>query len=78
MGGNLNGIRGVVRSWSSDDGWGVIDASVMPGGCWAHFSVVDMPGYRELHAGQAVIVDAETPGQDGYNYRARRLSLDRS
>ena len=39
-------IPGVVREWHSDEGWGVIDSDQTPGGCWAHFSDVEMDGYR--------------------------------
>ncbi|WP_203819652.1 hypothetical protein [Paractinoplanes ferrugineus] len=27
---------GVVRSWIPSEGWGVLDSSATPGGCWAH------------------------------------------
>ena len=65
----------VVRVWHADDGWGVVDAQEVPGGCWVHFSVVDMPGYRELRAGQQVLLEFEHVEQDGYAYRATRVQL---
>jgi 2-desacetyl-2-hydroxyethyl bacteriochlorophyllide A dehydrogenase len=61
---------GVVRSFSADEGWGVIDAPEVPGGCFVHFSVIQMPGYRELRAGQRVRFTCESPGQDGCAYTA--------
>jgi CspA family cold shock protein len=63
-------MTGVVRVWHREDGWGVVDAPETPGGCWVHFSVVDMPGHRELRAGQQVLFEAEPAEQDGYAYRA--------
>jgi len=61
-----------VRSWHDDEGWGVIDCSETPGGCWAHFSAVAVAGYRTLAPGQAVVLDWELAQQDGYSYRAVR------
>lgn len=66
-------VVGVVRVWHRDEGWGVVDAPETPGGCWVHFSVVEVPGYRELRAGQQVLLDAEAAHRDGYAYRARRV-----
>lgn len=64
---------GTVRDWTDDEGWGVIDSSATPGGCWTHFSHLAVPGYRTLRAGQVVEMEWETPGQDGYPYRAVRV-----
>ncbi len=63
-------VSGVVRVWQADEGWGVIDSPDTPGGCWAHFSSVQMPGYRALRAGQPVTLDYEPAGQDGYSFSA--------
>ena len=62
--------RGEVRVWHADEGWGVIDSAVTPGGCWTHFSAVLVPGYRELVAGATVEFSFEAAGQDGYAFRA--------
>jgi len=66
-----------VRIWNAEDGWGVIDSSDTPGGCWVHYSslLVPGPGYRELVAGQAVELDYEAARQDGYDFRAVELWL---
>jgi CspA family cold shock protein len=61
---------GIVREWHPDDGWGVIDSEDTPGGCWAHFSSVLVPGYRSLRAGQTVTLRHEPAEQDGYSFRA--------
>ncbi len=44
----------------------------MPGGCFVHFSNIEMPGYRQLRAGQHVRFSFERLGflQDGCPYRA--------
>lgn len=64
---------GIVRSWYSDEGWGVIDTEQTPGGCWAHFSNLAMPGYRSLKTGDAVNLEWEAADQDGFSFRATRL-----
>lgn len=65
----------VVREWRDEEGWGVLDCAETPGGCFAHFSVLEMPGFRSLSAGQRVELEWEAPGftQDGYDYRAVRV-----
>jgi cold shock protein len=61
---------GTVREWRDDEGWGVIDSPVTPGGCWTHFSVIRSDGYRALTPGETVSFDFEEPGQDGFPFRA--------
>jgi cold shock protein len=63
----------IIREWHDDEGWGVVDSLDTPGGCWAHFSHIDMPGFRTLDPGQAVRLDWESLSQDGYDYRAIRV-----
>ncbi len=63
---------GNVRLWRDEEGWGVIDSPDTPGGCWTHFSVVAISGYKSLAAGQWVVVEWETAEQDGFSYRAVR------
>jgi cold shock protein len=65
-------VDGVVRAFDPDEGWGVIEASEVPGGCFVHFSNIAMDGYRSLGVGQRVRFTCEEPGflQDGYPYRA--------
>ncbi len=64
---------GSVRSWFGEEGWGVIDSPDTPGGCWAHFSNVMIPGYKEFTAGELVNLDWEPADQDGYRFRALRV-----
>jgi CspA family cold shock protein len=61
---------GIVRTWLDGDGWGVIDSTATPGGCWCHFSSVDVDGYRRLAVGAQVEFTFETVPQDGFEYRA--------
>jgi cold shock protein len=62
--------RGSVRVWHAAEGWGVLDSADTPGGCWAHFSSVLVPGYRTLDDGAAVEFTFEAAEQDGYAFRA--------
>ncbi len=68
-------VVGVVRVWHREQGWGVVDAPETPGGCWVHFSAVDAAGYRELRAGQQVLLEAEAAEQDGYRWRATHVRV---
>ncbi|WP_181764441.1 cold-shock protein [Streptomyces albidus (ex Kaewkla and Franco 2022)] len=63
----------IVREWNDEEGWGVLDSSETPGGCWAHFSAVEANGFRALENGQRVELVWEAPGQDGYDFRAVRI-----
>ena len=62
-----------VRTWHADEGWGVLDSTDTPGGCWAHFSVVEMDGYRALTEGQVVHLEWEWAHQDGFAFPATRV-----
>lgn len=70
---------GVVRSFNPQEGWGVIDAPELPGGCFVHFSNIVGPGYRTLDAGETVHLTFERPGfkQDGCDYRALEVWRNR-
>ena len=70
-----------VREWHDDLGWGVLDSPDTSGGCWTHFSNVETPSvgsvagaevyeYKSLSIGEVVELEWETPGQDGFDYRA--------
>ncbi|MET4047495.1 MULTISPECIES: cold shock domain-containing protein [unclassified Rhodococcus (in: high G+C Gram-positive bacteria)] len=73
--------RAIVREFDAEEGWGVLDAPELPGGCWVHYSHIDGTGFRALTAGQLVNVEYEDllalygPGaqQDGYAFRAIRV-----
>ena len=66
-------VDGVVRVWHPEEGWGVLDSQDTPGGCWAHFSSVLVPGYRELRVGQSVTLTYEPVEQEGYSFRATEV-----
>lgn len=69
-------VLATVSVWHEDEGWGILHSSETPGGCWAHFSSIDMPGYKSLTAGQTVELDWEVPaGSDyeGYRFFAARV-----
>lgn len=67
--------RAVVASWDAEAGWGVLLSADTPGGCWTHFSALDMDGYRSLQQGQEVDLEAEPAQQDGYRWRAVRARV---
>ena len=62
--------HGIVSAYNADEGWGVIDADDFPGGCWVHFSVIDMIGYKVLHVGQRVIFTVGKGTIEDYNFVA--------
>ena len=47
-------VDGTVDEWDSDEGWGTLSSEATPGGCWAHYSSVEMPGFKQLAAGDHV------------------------
>ncbi|MGW0553010.1 cold-shock protein [Streptomyces sp. NPDC002926] len=65
-------VTATVREWRDEEGWGVLDCAKTPGGCFGHYSVIQMAGFRTLSPGQRVDLSWEAPGfkQDGYDYRA--------
>ena len=65
-------VAAAVREWDGEEGWGVLDSPETPGGCFGHFSHVQLPDFRTLSPGQQVDLTWEAPGfkQDGYDYRA--------
>lgn len=69
-------VVATVRFWLDDEGWGVLDSSETTGGCWAHFSVIEMEGDKKLSAGRAVDLEWEIPdGGDfeGWSFTATRV-----
>ena len=62
---------GTVQDWYSSDGWGVLVSPDVQGTVFAHFSVIDMSGYRELQPGEQVSFTYTTPGQDGCDHSAQ-------
>ena len=69
-------VTATVRDWYEEEGWGVLDSPETPGGCFVHFSNIEMQGYRSLTPGQQVRLDWDAPGQDGYDFRALRVLID--
>ncbi len=63
-------VRGRVKFFKPDKGWGGIESDEAPGDVWVHWAVIDMPGLRVLTAGQEVEFRFEQANQDSWNYRA--------
>lgn len=73
---NASPVEAVVRLWNEQEGWGVLDSPGTPGGCWAHFSALDMDGYATAAPGQTAHLLYEQAQQDGFAWRAVHVSLD--
>ncbi|GIF46664.1 CspA family cold shock protein [Asanoa ferruginea] len=69
----------MVRAYTADEGWGIIDGPDVPGGCWVHFSAIAGNGPKQLAEGQRVSfwaeaeAEAEAAEQDGFAYRAVKV-----
>lgn len=68
------------RAWHNDLSRDVLDSAETPAGCWTHYSVIEtrlivctdggeVHEFKSLRAGDAVDLDGEHPGQDGFAYR---------
>lgn len=66
-------IDGIVREWHEDEGWGVLDAAETPGGCWTHYSALELPGLETVSPGDLVAFEFESGPQDGFAFRATRV-----
>jgi cold shock protein len=68
-------VRGIVKLWNDDEGWGVVSSPEAPGDVWAHFAHIEGLGYRSLAAGVAVDFEyiSVPGGQDGYEYRTVKI-----
>ncbi|HEY5251108.1 MAG TPA: cold shock domain-containing protein [Acidimicrobiales bacterium] len=62
-----------MKDWYASDERGVLISPDFQGTVFAHFSVIDMTGYRELPPGQPVSFTYATPGQDGCDHSAQYL-----
>ena len=67
---------GTVVRWDDDRGGAVIEAPEVPGGCLADRSVVvhSTAGGGGLRAGQVVEFEWTEPGDQGFPFRAVRVS----
>jgi cold shock protein len=72
-------VRGTVKTWHEDEGWGALVSPHVDGDVFAHFSAIEAEGYRELDAGATVDFEYE-PYPEGldeddevYYYRATRV-----
>lgn len=73
----MNSI-GTVHKWNDDAGWGVVESPDTPGGCWVHYSVLQVSGWRSLSVGDDVAFEWEVAEQDGYSFRATSAWLPES
>ena len=66
---------GTVKFFRPEKGWGAISCTELPPGmdAWVHFSVIEMPGYRQLTEGEVVDFEYEPAVQDSFRFRATRV-----
>ena len=62
-------FRGRVKFWKGN-GMGGIESDETPGDVYIGLAAIDMPGYRELAAGQPVEFQYITQAHDSWQYRA--------
>lgn len=65
----------VVRRWSPSLGWGVVDCEDTPGGCLVRLAAVSPQEAPQLRAGQPVDLEWESASEQGFAFRARRVTL---
>lgn len=63
-------VRGTVKFFRPEKGWGGVESPEVPGDVWVHHSVIEMPGFRALTIGQEVELRYEAGHQDSWDYRA--------
>jgi cold shock protein len=73
-------VRGTVKTWYDEEGWGVLVSPDVPGEVFAHFIHIEDEGFGELHLGAQVDFEYEAfpEGQDEddgvvYYFRATRV-----
>jgi len=71
-------VPGVVKFWKSEKGWGAISSEALPTGrdAFAHFSVIEAEGYRELSQGQQVLFSYHAAQQDRFDFVADWVRAD--
>lgn len=65
-------IRGTVKFFKEEKGWGAISSSDLPDGAdaWVHFSAIEGAGFRALEPGDRVEFSYEEVQQDSFRFRA--------
>ena len=66
---------GIVKWWRPEKGYGAVETNeTTPWDVWFHFSDVELPGRRELAAGDRVFVHYVRCDQDSFKYVAKSVS----
>jgi cold shock protein len=72
-------VRGTVKTWHDEEGWGVLVSPRVDGDVFAHFGHIEAEGYRALDSGATVDFEYEPypegqdEGDEVYYYRATRV-----
>jgi len=59
-----------LTDWIAEEGWGVLQCELTPGGCWFLFNALVGLHPEELRVGRDYQLVFEPAEQDGYAYRA--------
>ncbi len=54
-------VTAIVREWSDEEGWGVLDSAETPGGCFGHYSDIQGAAFRTLSPGKKSISSGKRP-----------------
>lgn len=70
-------MRGRVRFWNADRGWGAISSDELPEGqdAFTHCSVLEGRGFRELQAGDLVEFEAVPARQDSFRWVTEQVRV---
>jgi CspA family cold shock protein len=64
-------MRGTVKEWNDDEGWGVLVSPDLSGEVFTHhIHIRGEDGYRTFAAGDPVVFAPDERGQDGCEYKA--------
>ena len=68
-------VRGMVKFFKAEKGWGAITSDDLPAGAdaFVHFSEIIGQGYRQLTAGDLVECDFVPARQDSFGFVATRV-----
>jgi CspA family cold shock protein len=71
-------VRGIVKFFKADKGWGALVTPELPSDVWVHFSVIERDGFRELEAGDEVDFDVEAAVQDSFRFAPHERGSSRT
>lgn len=64
----------ILSDWHLEEAWGVLQSRETGNGCWFLFDSLENIGVDDLELGGSYLLEYEAVEQDGYQYRATRVS----